>query len=202
MEGIYFYWFAWMGWIVTTFFMDKTKQRFWYTAIILFSISLSLTNVQLLTMTVSGTYLLLLIMSYISFSRVKVRQQVYYFIASFIGAIAYASFCLFELYDPVWIFIDKRLIVSTLILYVIFMLVKTYKMRIICSIIAICQGDLFFSFVLRTLSFPYEIGALLLLDIIAITVLTISVWEGILKMTVYFDGYLLKWNKQKQTTYK
>ncbi|MBM7701709.1 hypothetical protein [Metabacillus iocasae] len=202
MEGIYFYWFAWMGWIFTTFLMKKTKQRLLYTAIILCSIMLSVINVQLLDMEVNSAFLFLLIISYMSFSIVKAKKQVYYFIASFIGALAYASFCLFELYDPVWILIDKRVMVSALILYVIFMLVKTYRMRIICSVISICQGDLFFSFVLRTLSFPYEIGAPSLLDIVAVTVLCISVWEGVLKATAYFDVYLLKWNKQKQTTYK
>ncbi|MFC6603620.1 hypothetical protein ACFQDF_22130 [Ectobacillus funiculus] len=45
MEGAYFYFFSWLGWIFATFFMKKSKARLVYAAVLLFTIMISQTVV-------------------------------------------------------------------------------------------------------------------------------------------------------------
>jgi hypothetical protein len=197
MEGIFFYWFAWIGWTVSTFLMSKQSMRSFYACALLACIMFSTTSLHIGPYTFSGAFFCFLLFGSVYIALRKQMFSGYLLLASFITMMAYAGFCLFELFDPVWIFIDRRWAIGFLMLYIVCMLVKSVQERIVCLIIGICYGDFVFSYILHDSHMYYTIGSLVFLDIAAISCMLILVWTLFVQVALYFDSYLLKYAKNK-----
>ncbi|GAB1806707.1 YphA family membrane protein [Priestia megaterium] len=201
MDGIFFYWLSWMGWIVATFLMPKTPRRWKVAAIILISILLSGMNMHMAQFSCSYTALFLVGVACVYASGYSKFQQLYYVIVCGIIIIAYAGFCLLELYDPVWIFIDRKWILTGLILYICFMVIKDAEKRFAAIILGVVGGDFLYAVVIRDIA-SYEVGSLRTLDVLATAVGAMFIWEMLVYFSAYLDLYVLKSHRQKQSTYK
>lgn len=84
---------------------------------------------------------------------------------------------LLELYDPVWIFIDRRLLLGFFVfLLVQFLYTRSIKSQMICTLAGTIQGEIVYSIILKKWGFPYTIGSWDYLDICAIFLLLIMLW--------------------------
>lgn len=84
---------------------------------------------------------------------------------------------LLELYDPVWIFIDRRLLLGFFVfLLVQFLYTRSIKSQIICTVVGTLQGEIVYSIILKKWEFPYTIGSWDYLDVCAIFLLLIMLW--------------------------
>jgi hypothetical protein len=190
MEGIYFYWFAWIGWIYITFLMDKTRFRLLTSFVLLFSIILSNKEIPLFSLTVNGAILFYLFASYIIVAQKKWSKILYYLCISLILTSSYVAFRLFQLFDPVWVMFHPTFKLSLILLFLTLILIKEQKLRIALVVITVTQGEIVYTLFLNSLVAQFGIGRLESLDIIAITISLSFLWYGFENFVKWLDTYV------------
>jgi hypothetical protein len=197
MEGMFFYWFAWIGWTAVTFLMEKQALRTFYACALLFCVLFSTTLIEVGPYMFSGTFICFLFFVFLFIAWQRPLMSGYLLLSSFITMTAYAGFCLFELFDPVWIFMDRKWIMGFLLLYIVCMLVRETRERIVCLIMGMCYGDILFAFILNDIHMYYTVGAFPFLDIAAISCTFLLVWTLFSQLFVYIDLHVLKYARSK-----
>ncbi len=192
MEGIYFYWFSWIGWVITTFFMKKGKVRTAISFFMLFMIFVSDNTYHLTEYSIHAPFILIFIFSLVFMTKTKGLMQLYYLICSLIISIGYVCFHLFELFDPVWLIFDRKWMLSFVILYLILMLVKDPNHRLAVALIGICNGELLYSMILTKFFREIEIGNFVFLDALAFNILFILIWNSFEKIAQSFEANIHK----------
>ncbi|HHW35957.1 MAG TPA: hypothetical protein GXX18_01430 [Bacillales bacterium] len=192
MEGIFFYWFGWIGWIITTFFMKKSKVRTAVSFILLLLIIAGDHTYHLTGYSVHAPFILIFLFSLVFMTKTKGFMQLYYLICSLIISIGYVCFCLFELFDPIWLFFDRKWMLSFVILYLILMLVKDPTHRLAVVLIGICNGELLYSMILTKFFGEIEIGNFVFLDALAFTIFFILIWNSLEKIAQFFEANIHK----------
>lgn len=196
MEGIFFYWTFWALWICTTFFMSKTNpKRVKYTVIILFSIILSSQSIHLFGLEVSVVSIIFLILGYYEIGKMKGKSLVYFLITTFILMLAYGSFQLFELFDPVWLILDRNWMFAVVLTYMTIMMHNEVFKRVVALLFGSIHGEFVYSLVLDVYSMKIPIGSLQFLDVISISVCLILAWSGFEKLTSLFEGHVYQLEK-------
>ncbi|MBD8070266.1 hypothetical protein [Bacillus sp. PS06] len=192
MEGIYFYWIAWMAWVYTTFIMEKNKERLGLSLLFLILIILSPLQLTLKTYHLNVVHFVILFISFTLIAKKTMAQKVYLLICSLTITIAYVTFQLFELFDPIWLFLDRKLLLAFVLIYLTLMLTKDRFSRMAILLIGSCQGELLYGFVINKFRFEYEIGSFLFLDVLSIAFFIVFVWLKIELFIHYFDEMIQK----------
>ncbi len=156
MDGIFFYWVSWIVWVCVMFFIPKTvAYRFdflFHLLAIMVLVGYTL-EVSSFTMHISGLYLFLILCVYIrKRSPLKTIELV---IGSLIVTLAYASFQLFSLLDPIWLFIKAPYLLCIFLNYLILLLFKDWKSRMSVLLLGMTLGDLVYSGLLHFHSMTY-----------------------------------------------
>lgn len=199
MDGAYFYWMAWIAWVISTFFMKKNKFRFTFSLFILSLICLSAHTLTIYDLKINIGLLFLLAYSYFGISKHKsLLKLIYFYISSLAITLGYVSFHLFELYDPVWLFLDRKWLLTIGLTFIIIFLFKNTKDRIICLILSSCQGELLYAVILQKFAIQFEIGSLAYLDILSISFVLMQGWHLLERAVYYFDINMQKQVKEKQ----
>ncbi len=176
--------------------MSKTNpKRVKYTVIILFSIILSSQSIHLFGLEVSVVSIFFLILTYYEIGKMKGKSMVYFLITSFILMLAYGSFQLFELFDPVWLILDRNWMFAVVLTYMTIMMHNEVFKRVIALIFGSIHGELVYSLVLNVYSMEIPIGSLQFLDVISISVCLILAWSGFEKLTSLFEGHVYQLEK-------
>ncbi|OIJ14826.1 hypothetical protein BKP37_07570 [Anaerobacillus alkalilacustris] len=176
MEGIYFYWFVWIGWIYVTFILNKTKTRFITALLLLLLIIFSKHSITLFNVTLNISIILCLFIGYYLISMRKFSSIFYYLSVSFILTSSFVSFRLFQLYDPVWVMFHPTFKLSLLLLLLTLLLIKDQIMRISILFVTIAQGEIIFSLFLNSYVNLYANNQLESLDVVAISVTLTYFW--------------------------
>ncbi len=196
MEGIIFYWTFWVLWICTTFFMSRTNpKRVTYTVIILISIILSSHSIHFWGLEVSVISIFFIFLAYLEVGKMKGKSMAYFLITSFILMLAYGSFQLFELFDPVWLILDRNWMFAVVLTYMTIMMHKEVYKRVIALIFGSIHGEIVYSLVLDVYSMEIPIGSLQFLDVISISMCLILAWSGFEKLTSLFEGHIYQLEK-------
>ncbi|MDC2865946.1 MULTISPECIES: YphA family membrane protein [unclassified Bacillus (in: firmicutes)] len=198
MEGGYFYLLAWMGWVITTFFLKKDTVRFKISAVILLFIICSQTVISFAFITISVNAFLLAGISFIGIAAYSVWKKVYTILCALIIAMLYASFSLIELYDPIWIVVDRTWMLSSILVYTSVLLHRDRLLRIWGLYVGALQGELFVAFILKTFNFPYQLGSLQFFNMIAVSTMFCSLLYGIGKIVTYTEQFKQKQVKEGQ----
>ena len=198
MEGIFFYWIAWMVWVYSTFMIKKSRFRLMVSIIVLVIIIVSPYSIHLGIFEINVTIIAFLIICSALLVKKTTIQKVYLLVCTLTITIAYVSFLLFELFDPVWLFIDRKWMLAIILVYLASMLIKERKIRVACVVLGTSQGELLYGFILSHFRFEYVIGSMSYLDITAITSAVIVLWLGVENLAQYFDLYFNKTSKEKQ----
>ncbi|MBC6975570.1 hypothetical protein H9I32_25320 [Bacillus sp. Xin] len=198
MEGSYFYFIAWMGWIVTTFFLKKDEIRWKVSAVILVFIICSQITVYIASFTVSVNALILGVISFLGIALYSIWKKIYALLSALIIAMLYTSFHLLGVYDPVWIVIDRTWMLGGALVYASILLHRDRLLRL-CSLYAgALQGEILVTFIFRRLHFPYEFGSLAFFDSIAVSTLLVMVTSYIVKISAYRGQFRKKHVKERQ----
>ncbi|WP_242217281.1 hypothetical protein [Bacillus cereus group sp. BfR-BA-01380] len=198
MEGGYFYFLAWMGWIVTTFFLKKDTVRLGLSAVILLFIICSQTVISVASITISMNALLLGGVSFIGIAAYSIWKKIYTVLCALIIAMLYASFSLIELYDPIWIVVDRTWMLSSILVYTSVLLHRDRLLRIWGLYVGALQGELFVAFILKTFHFPYQLGSLQFFNMIAVSTMFFGFLYGIGKIITYTGQFKQKQVKEGQ----
>jgi hypothetical protein len=179
MEGIIFYWFSWIGWIVITFFMKKDNKRYFFSIVLLCMIIGSIYDVSFYEGKANLAFLLLIITCYFLIAQESKRRSIFPMLFhSILITIATVCFQLFAIYDPIWVMFDQKWMLSFLVVYLALILAKTRNERLLIAVVGLSQGELLFALVGYAYRFPIQIGYLSFLDLAAIIIVLISSWNG------------------------
>ncbi|MGG0716681.1 hypothetical protein ABE096_03655 [Robertmurraya massiliosenegalensis] len=198
MEGIIFLWLFWMYWILATFFMAKNRTRLFISITILIAIIFSTYSIEVLGMKITLTTLYLLLISYIFMAKQKERKGIYLFIASFIIMLAFTTFHLFELYDPVWIIFNRNMMLAFLLTYLTLLLYNDLKFRIVILICGTIHGEFLYAFVLKNITSSYLIGSFAFFDVIALSVGIMLIIHAFKRVSLYFEYQIKHLERGKQ----
>ncbi|MDP4083892.1 MAG: hypothetical protein Q8934_04665 [Bacillota bacterium] len=199
MEGLMFYWISWSFWVYLTFILKKDNPyRLKIAAMILIVIILASVHFNISRFDVNFSGLFLLFYSYTSLYGKKIKTVLYFFISSFIISIAYVTFHLFEMFDPIWLIFKKEWMMGICIGYLTVLLQKTLKGRLLVTISGTMQGEILYSFILNKYDFPYQIGSFAYLDTWSLTISLIVGWCCIEYAGVYLENYFKVMEEKKQ----
>ncbi|MBO0958142.1 hypothetical protein J1P26_00230 [Neobacillus sp. MM2021_6] len=199
MEGTMFYWISWSFWVFLTFVQNKkSPYRLKLSAIILILLYLSNFHFKAGSFEIRASGVFLLMTSYFFLSKEKRGAIIYYFICSLIVSIAYVTFHLFEIFDPIWIIFKKEWMMGIVFGYLAILLQKTLKGRLLIIIIGTMQGEFLYAFILNKFPFPYPIGAFEYLDVCALLVVLLVGWSFLENAGSIFQSHFHFFEKGKQ----
>lgn len=193
MAGVFFYWFAWMGWTIITFFMKKNKIRTELAIFILFLIFFSSLKVTAAdAVEVSFSFFILLLYAYRKFACEMKGQFLYYLFSSNIITLAYAVFLIYSMYDPVVVWGNRTWMTAVLVFLITQMLANSFHHRLIVAVIGISHGNILYELVTSRFVFSADIGSLQYFDLLAAAVCLISLWQLYVKATKAVHAMLQK----------
>ncbi|MBT2682046.1 hypothetical protein [Bacillus sp. ISL-37] len=189
MEGLYFYWLAWIGWIWTTFFMNKDNPlRLKWTAMLLAVILAAPFTVDVFIFELHLSAFAIAFFIFWETRRKKTGSFLYLFLTSFIIMLAYTSFLMFELFDPVWVLFDRKIMLGAAGFYLAVLLHKDGHDRILALISGFSQGDILFSAILWKFNFPYAAASMVFMDILFISLGLLIAWSAIESIIAVMSG--------------
>jgi hypothetical protein len=189
MEGLYFYWLAWMCWVWTTFFMNKDHpHRLKLTVMLLAVIFAAPFTVDVFIFELHLSAFAIAFFIFFETRRKKTGSLLYLFISSFIVMLAYTSFLMFELFDPVWVLFDRKIMLGAAGFYLAVLLHKDRHDRILALISGFLQGDILFSAILWKFKFPYAAASMVFMDILFISLGLLLAWSAIESMIAVMSG--------------
>lgn len=191
MEGIIFYWISWSIWISATFLMSKNNPiRTRLAVYVLILIIISNFQFQLGDFQLYGSGIYILLVAYASLRQERKRMILYLSVCSIIVAASYSSFHLYELFDPVWLFMKREWMLGILLCYLSVLMQKKLKFRVIIVMTGAVQGDILNALLLNRHSLPYAIGGFSFLDVCATACSLIFLWSLFENSSKYFEQYL------------
>jgi hypothetical protein len=194
-----FYWISWSIWVYLTFILKKENSyRRRLTTALLLVIILSNIHFPFWRFEINLSGLFLLIICYTAISGEKRKTIIYFYICSFIVSIAYVTFHLFEIFDPIWLIFKKEWMVGICIGYLSILLEKTVRGRLLIIISGTMQGEILYAYILSRYEFPYQIGSFAYLDACALTAALLLGWSCIEKFATFFENYFNIIEKEKQ----
>lgn len=196
VEGIIYYWFMWAAWIVCTFMWRKGKWRTWITAFILVNIIFSNSFIAIADFQVRVNYFLFLLLGYFLLANRKITFS--FFLTSVTLTFAYSGMMLFQLYDPVWFIFGGTWIISVLVSFLSLYIGKTAYEQFAYVLIAVCQGEFLYSFILSNIYSGLTVGTEQFLDITILSCTLIYIWTLYKNMIFYVEQLLQKPVKEKQ----
>jgi hypothetical protein len=199
VEGFYFYLGAWCCWIAAAFFMKRQqKERTALSACLLIAIIVSPYTISLGSIHISVAGLFILICCYAEAASITGLKAVYFFVSVFMIMLAYASFQLFALFDPVWVVFKKEWMLAAIMFALSAVLFAGCRKRIAAMLTGAIQGDLLFSLVLEKLSLAYEAWSFSFLDMAAISACALLLWESFVRLAAYLERQAANLEKEKQ----
>ncbi|MEH7380806.1 hypothetical protein V7138_10030 [Bacillus sp. JJ1533] len=197
MDGALFYWICWMAWVCSTFLMKKNRERLLLSVLFLMTIILSPYYVIFAGIKINCSIMLIFFYCLKEISKRPKKQLLYLLICILTISLAYCSFLLFELYDPVWLLFNRNLMLGAALIYVTIMLLKDFRLRLAGLLIGAIQGDILFGFIIKNVNFPYEIGSFVFLDVISISFCFIFIWSSLEILLHHVDVMVQKNSKEK-----
>ncbi|MBS4215846.1 MULTISPECIES: YphA family membrane protein [Neobacillus] len=169
MEGAAFYLIFWMFWVYLTFILPKDNPyRLRLAAAVLILIIFSNHHFSFGMVDVYANAVVILSYSYLFISKEKQRVIIYLLICSLIITIAYVTFHLFEIFDPVWLIFKKEWMMGIGIGYLAIILLNTLKGRLLIIFSGTMQGEILYTYILNKFQFPHSIGDFAYLDVCAL----------------------------------
>lgn len=180
MEGALFYWFSWLGWVWSTFFMSKqNKYRLNIAMGLLILIITSPYKIEILGMEVYIPAFVLMIFLLTETAKLKNRKFINVFVTTFIIMLGYVSFLLFELFDPVWVIFDRKWMIALGGILMTSILQTERHLQVLALGFGLLQGEVLFSFIMKKLTFPYQVASPGFLDIVSLSAMVLCVWVSL-----------------------
>ncbi|WP_408006541.1 hypothetical protein ACJROX_17790 [Pseudalkalibacillus sp. A8] len=181
MEGNLFYWFAWIGWTITTFLISKTQQRFLLSALLLVLIYCSGITLNIDGQLVNSTLFIMIFISYSYLGLQNFTELWYSIFVSILISLCYVGMHFIVVYDPVWIFVDLNFFIAIPLSLVVLFMTKRFHSRLPVLITGYAHGEIAYIFLFNDLAPEYIIGSFIFLDILSLSCLIVFLW------TVYED---------------
>lgn len=197
VDGSVFYWICWMAWVCSTFFMKKSSKRLILSGSFLVLIIVSPYFFLLGSIRINIGVFIILLYCFTEIAKRTSKQKLYLLICILTISLAYSSFQLFELYDPVWLFFNRNYMLAAALIYLTIMLVKEFRFRLVALLIGAIQGDILYAIIVSNVNIPYDIGSFKFLDVVSISGGFIFIWSSLELLFNHFDVLFQKNTKEK-----
>ncbi|GAA0347352.1 hypothetical protein GCM10008967_42170 [Bacillus carboniphilus] len=118
----------------------------------------------------------------VALSSLTISILLYQICTSLLVMLFYCIFLLFELYDPIWVFVDRKWLLTIMISVIAILLNSNGKWRVITAFLGIGMGEILYAYVLYTTDILITITNPTFLDIGALIGVTILLWNGLEKV--------------------
>ncbi|ART76884.1 hypothetical protein B4U37_12890 [Sutcliffiella horikoshii] len=196
--GQYFYFLSWMGWIIVTFFFPKSAIRTNMSILLLVVIACSTTTVQMFGFTITASFLVLAVTALIMLVNSLRQKYILHYFSICTVALAYVCFIIFEIYDPVWIFLDRTWLLSVIILYLSLLLFKTKRERFVFMLTGVLLGEVLRSIVTDRIFSYSDIGSFEFLAVLALSSAGMATWMMFETLTIHLDSLIQKRVRERQ----
>ncbi|MBY7143478.1 hypothetical protein KFZ56_10555 [Virgibacillus sp. NKC19-3] len=200
INGLLFYWFSWILWIVVTFFMKKSKRRTILACWILVTILSSSLSIEMQNQQISVAFLLLVGGSFILL--IQLPRVVYHLFASFTIMIGYAAILFWEKSAPIWMIAPRVILISFILGLLITILTKGLYNQLSIGLLGLTCGEMINGLMLSSYGFRITIGEMqffdLLLFILVILVFLEMLHKGKDKLYVVLQNHkqTVKWQNE------
>ncbi|KMY50619.1 YphA family membrane protein [Peribacillus loiseleuriae] len=191
MEGLLFYWIAWITWVIVMFFFSKAQvYRFPLLVHLLAVMGIAgyIIHIGRYSFGFAGIYLLFVVLIY--HRRLSLYQFAYFMLSCSIIALSYASFQLFTLLDPLWVFVNPTWLAALVLHFLTLFLYKGWKQRISSILVGMILGDGIYMITMVHNSLPYTAISYILLDMMTISVSASLFWSGLEWLSVFAMNYM------------
>lgn len=196
MQGIIYYWLMWAAWVVVTFLMGKGRNRTMISIFLLLNIIFSNSFIQIADFQIRMNYFFFLCLGYFLLANRKITIS--FLLTSITLTFAYSSMMLFQIYDPVWFVFGGTWIISALVGVLSIYIGKTTVDRYAYVLIAVCQGEFLYSFILSDIYSGLTIGTEQFLDIIILSCTLVYIWSVYKNIILYAEKLIQKPVKEEQ----
>ena len=199
LDGALFYLVFWSLWVYVTFILSRQNPyRFQLAAMILTIIIFSNYSFSIGNFEIYSSGVLMLLFCYFFISQQKRISMIYQLICSLIISVAYVSFHLFEIFDPVWIIFNKDWMLGVCLGFLAITLQKSLKERLLIVVSGTMQGELLYAYTVSKFQFPSPIGALAYLDVCSLVIVLLMAWSFLENAGTIFQQYFQFMEKGKQ----
>ncbi|TRZ37724.1 hypothetical protein CEQ21_20005 [Niallia circulans] len=199
MEGNLFYWFAWMLWVISTFMMDKdNRNRVFYASILLIAMILYPYHFFIGGMDLSVLLLIQLVAALIFASRLKLSQQLFTVLTSFMTMLAYVSFQLLSILDPVWLVADKSLLLAATLVLLALLLHKSVFCQVVMVVLGSSFGEVVYGGLLHYYSMDVGFGTPAYFDSLLIGISSLVVLHMTKVVLARWEQHIYLLEKEKQ----
>lgn len=191
-DGILFYWFSWILWIIVTFFMRKGRNRLVFASCILLSIIVSSITISIYSLfTISFTFIVLFLYSLVILANLSNHMKLTF--ASATISICYIALLIWEKVSPVWMIFPRIIIFAFIIGFVAIILSNQFYVRIATTLFGMNIGEVIYSFIWYRYGVLEEVGDLVFLDtlftlLLLLTILAI-LQKGKQRITLFLNHY-------------
>lgn len=196
MEGSYFYFLAWIGWIVATFLLKKDGFRLGVSIFLLLVVIGSQIQFSIFSASLSGSAFVVMGISCLGVAHYSVWMKLYTIVCTLIIAMIYTIFHVIELYDPVWIVIDRTWMLSGILVYASVLLHRNRTLRIFGLYIGMLQGELFLTFMYKAMNVSYAIGSFSFLNTASVSTMLFVLLYSIVRVFPYNRPFKRKQAKE------
>lgn len=190
-NGILFYWFSWILWIIVTFFMRKGRQRLFFASCILISIIGTSFTITIYSFTISFTYIVLFLYSLVILAKHSNHYKLLFYSATI--SICYTALLIWEKISPVWMIFPRIIMIAFIIGVLAILLCNEYLMRIIITVFGLVVGEMLYSFIWYRYGVLEEVGDFLFLDTLFSLLLLLMILailqKGRQKVTSFLNQY-------------
>src|SRR5690606_30585591 len=100
--------------------------------------------------------------------------------------------------DPVWVMFSRKWMLSVLLVYMAVLLQKNRMLRLPLILLGGIQGEVLYAIIIKSFSFPYTIGSLAFLDIMAISISISALWIAVHWAVKYIEANCKHLEREKQ----
>ncbi|HEX6593450.1 MAG TPA: hypothetical protein VF095_02555 [Bacillota bacterium] len=190
IEGVIFYWFSWIFWVLITFFMKKSRRRTYLSFWGLLSIVCSNIYVKFYIFDIHVT---LIIVWFGSFILLLTRETIlYHFFASFTCMIGYTSILIWEHQAPVWVFGPRLIILSVISMLLVTFVATDFFNQCTIALIGMCTGEVLFNILLGNYYIQDVIGKMAFFDHLYTTLFLLIIVHSyrVVKQWLMNNGYV------------
>lgn len=201
MDGLFFYWILWMAWVIFMFFVPNTYQHryaiLFHLLAVIFLAAYEL-KVYRYVMNLSSIYLFIVCSFYIR--SLSLFKTIAFILSCFIISLGYASFQIFSLVDPIWVIFKAEWMLGILLNYLVIILFRDWKMRIVALLIGMIIGDSIYAALLRFNYIPYTAGSYVWMDMAVLILLLNFIWVSLEFTSRFIQGAIANQNTAKGTS--
>ncbi|QHS22598.1 hypothetical protein GWK91_06385 [Virgibacillus sp. MSP4-1] len=174
METWIFYWLAWVLWIIVYFFDFDLRRRFCNSSFVLGCMITSTTYISYSGLEIHVPLIMNGLTGFILLAKLKGK-----FIPVSIAmslSFAYSGLKLWELFNPLWLFLSSSIIMALICILVFYIFVDDLRSQLAIALISTSAGQLLFTFVRLSYGFAVSIGDLAYLTDVVFIMITLTLW--------------------------